>query len=148
MKIVFGSSLVALAILIAQVFPTRADESMAYEGITAVALPMAAPSADILGRPIVYPKGTPVMRAYRITVPPKKATILHKHPVPVYAYILSGTLEVDYGSKGRKTYVAGDSFMEAVDWCHAGRNLGDVPVVLLSVYIGADKIKNTVTCPK
>jgi hypothetical protein len=55
---------------------------------------------------------------------------------------------VDYGAKGRKTYTAGQNFLEAVDWCHAGRAVGDVPVVLISVYIGADKIKNTVACPK
>jgi quercetin dioxygenase-like cupin family protein len=120
---------------------------MATRDVTAVELPMASPSTDVLGRALSYPAGTPEVRAYRITLPPKSATILHKHPVPLYAYILSGTLEVDYGAKGRKTYRAGDNFLEAVDWCHAGRAVGDVPVVLISVYIGADKIKNTVACP-
>jgi quercetin dioxygenase-like cupin family protein len=115
----------------------------------AVLIALVSPSrADVLGRSIAYPSGTPAIRAYRITVPPRKATILHQHPVPLYAYILSGTLEVDYGVRGRKTYTAGQNFLEAVDWCHAGRAVGDVPVVLISVYIGADKTKNTVACPK
>jgi quercetin dioxygenase-like cupin family protein len=148
MKITFGSNLTALVLAAAFTSPALADATMANKGITAVELPMASPSADVVGQPITYPQGTPVLRAYRITVPPKTATILHKHPVPVYAYILSGTLDVDYGSKGRKTYVAGDSLLEAVDWCHAGHNMGSVPVVLISVYIGADKTKNTVACAK
>lgn len=148
MRIACGLGLAAMAALIVPASPSRADETMAYKDITAIELPMASPSADVLGRPIAYPSGTPAIRAYRITVPPRKATILHQHPVPLYAYILSGTLEVDYGAKGRKTYRAGDNFLEAVDWCHAGRAVGDVPVVLISVYIGADKIKNTAACPK
>jgi len=148
MRIACGLAFAALVALHLPVSPSHADETMAYKDITAVELPMASPSADVLGRPIAYPSGTPAIRAYRITVPPKTATILHQHPVPLYAYILSGTLEVDYGAKGRKTYRTGDNFLEAVGWCHAGRAVGDVPVVLISVYIGADKIKNTVACPK
>lgn len=148
MRIACGFGLAALVALAVWTSPSSADETMAYKDITAVELPMGNPSADVLGRPIAYPAGTPAIRAYRITVPPKKATILHRHPVPLYAYILSGTLEVDYGAKGQKTYRPGDNFLEAVDWCHAGRAVGDVPVVLISVYIGADKTKNTVACPK
>jgi quercetin dioxygenase-like cupin family protein len=148
MRIACGLGLAAMAALIAPASPAQADETMAYKDIIAIELPMASPSADVLGRPIAYPSGTPAIRAYRITVPPQKATILHQHPVPLYAYILSGTLEVDYGAKGRKTYGPGDNFLEAVDWCHAGRAVGDVPVVLISVYIGAEKIKNTAACPK
>jgi quercetin dioxygenase-like cupin family protein len=146
MKIVCGLGLAALVALTSSV-SVRADETMTTKDVTAVELPMASPSADVLGRALSYPAGTPDVRAYRITLPPKSATILHKHPVPLYAYILSGTLEVDYGARGRKTYTAGQNFLEAVDWCHAGRAVGDVPVVLISVYIGADKIKNTVACP-
>jgi quercetin dioxygenase-like cupin family protein len=147
MKIACGLGLAALAALIATAAPSRADETITAGSVTAVELPMASPSGDVLGRPLAYPAGTPSVRAYRITLPPKSSTTLHKHPVPLYAYILSGTLEVDYGARGRKTYRAGDNFLEAVDWCHAGRTVGDVPVVLISVYIGADKTKNTVAGP-
>ncbi|MQA64281.1 MAG: cupin domain-containing protein [Alphaproteobacteria bacterium] len=146
MKIACGLGLAAL-VAVAPSVSVRADETMATGDVTAVELPMASASADVLGGSLAYPAGTPEVRAYRITLPPKSATILHKHPVPLYAYILSGTLEVDYGVRGRKTYTAGQNFLEAVDWCHAGRAVGDVPVVLISVYIGADKIKNTVACP-
>lgn len=123
-----------------------ADEKMADEGITVEELTMTGPSADILGRPLVYPEGKPSVRAYRITVPPGKATVLHRHPVPLYAVILSGTLQVDYGTRGKRTFKPGDGFLEAVDWCHAGSAVGEAPVVLISIYMGDDKTQNTVEC--
>lgn len=138
-----AATLVAFALMPA----AQADEKLAYEGIAVVELKTANPSADVLGRPLAYPGGKPVVRGYRITLPPGKATMLHKHPVPLYAYILSGTLEVDYGAKGKHIFRPGDGFLEAVEWCHAGRAVGSEPVVLLSVYMGSAGAQNTVDCP-
>ncbi len=73
---------------------------------------------------------------------PGARTILHKHPVPLYAYILDGELTVDYGTHGKRTYKQGASFMEAMDVAHFGENTGDTPVRILAVYIGADGVKN------
>jgi quercetin dioxygenase-like cupin family protein len=57
--------------------------------------------------------------------------------VPLFAYILDGELTVDYGAHGRRTYRAGEAFMEAMAVTHFGVNTGREPVRLLAVYMGA-----------
>lgn len=125
----------------------RADEVAATGKITAQPIPMD-PSKTVIGQALVYPKGKPVLKAYKITIPPGKVTSLHLHEVGLFAYVLSGTLEVDYGSKGKKRYTPGQGFMEAVRWCHKGRAVGDAPVVLVALYLGAPGLKNSETCRK
>ncbi len=100
----------------------------------------------MIGQKLAYPKGKPVFKAFKITIPPGKATILHLHEVGIFAYVLAGTLEVDYGSKGVKRFGPGEGFLEAVDWCHKGRAVGAAPAVLLALYLGAPSLKNTVAC--
>ena len=109
--------------------------------------PLLQSSTDILGRPLAYPSGTPKVTAATVTIPPGGQTGWHHHEVPLFAYILEGTLTVDYGSKGIKIYKAGDSVMEAGEWPHNGMNKGDVPVKLLAVYMGGGDKTNTLTEP-
>ena len=66
--------------------------------------------------------------AVEITLAPGQQTGWHMHPVPLFGYILEGELTVDYGTKGARTYRAGDGFMEAIDEAHNGRNTGQGPV--------------------
>ncbi|MEO8882064.1 MAG: cupin domain-containing protein, partial [Devosia sp.] len=79
-----------------------------------------------------------------VTLPPGGETGWHEHEVPLFGYVLEGTLTVDYGSKGVKTYNAGDSWMEAMNWPHNGINKGTVPVKLIAVYMGGGDKANTV----
>ena len=109
--------------------------------------PLLQSSTDILGRPLAYPSGTPKVTAATVTIPPGGQTGWHLHEVPLFAYILEGTLTVDYGSRGVKIYKAGDSVMEAGEWPHNGMNKGDVPVKLLAVYMGGGDKTNTLTEP-
>lgn len=102
-------------------------------------------SVDILGRPIDYPDGNAVITTAIVEIPPGGETGLHHHEVPLVAYILEGTLTVDYGEHGIRVYEAGSAALEAVDWPHNGRNLGAVPVKLLAIYIGSDEATNTIT---
>jgi quercetin dioxygenase-like cupin family protein len=88
------------------------------------------------GVPLVYPTGTPQITS-RITVfPPGAETVLHRHPTPLYAYILEGDLTLMAEGQPAQHFKAGEAFMETTQW-HAGRNDGDIPVKLLSVYVGA-----------
>lgn len=109
-------------------------------------LPVPSPSADVLGRPLAYPPGNPVVRTFRITVPQGARSDWHLHEVPLTAYVISGTLEVDYGTRGKRTFRAGETVLEAVAWCHASRAVGDAPVVLVATYIGNGILKNTAPC--
>jgi quercetin dioxygenase-like cupin family protein len=106
--------------------------------------PLLQSGTDVLGAPLVYPEGAPDVTAAIVTVPPGGETGLHRHEVPLFAYILEGELTVDYGDRGKKTYRAGEAVLEAQDWPHNGTNTGAVPMKLLAVYMGGGDRKNTV----
>ena len=102
------------------------------------AVPLLSTGKNIVGETIRYPKGDAHVTASIVTLAPGARTIRHRHGVPLFAYILSGELTVDYGSHGTRTYKQGDAFMEAMDVTHFGINRGDAPVRILAVYMGAD----------
>ena len=77
-------------------------------------------STDIFGAPIRYPAGTAHVTSYMLTMVPGQKTGWHRHDVPLYAHILSGAIEVDYGDGVQKTYRAGDTFMESMERWHNG----------------------------
>lgn len=91
-----------------------------------------------IGETIRYPEGDAVnIQSLIVTMKPGETTGWHKHGVPTYGYILSGQVTVDYGEKGKRTYRAGEGFMDAMNWWHNGINDGDVPVRILVVFMGA-----------
>ncbi len=109
--------------------------SEAYENITAVPIPMASSTQTIIGQDFVYPTGSPLIKGYLIDIPVDKETSLHLHTIPLLGYVVSGTLEVDYGSKGKFVIEAGNAFVEAIEWCHIGRVVGDEPVKVMAFYL-------------
>ena len=108
------------------------------------AVPLISTGKNIVGETIHYPKGTAHVTAAIVTLGPGDKTIVHKHGVPLFAYILSGTLTVNYGTHGTRTYKTGDAFMEAMDVAHFGINNGKEPVKILAVYMGAKGAKNVI----
>ncbi len=138
-------SLVVLAALLALAGPSRAEDRV--DPYAALLTPLLEGSTDILGAPLAYPEGEAKVTSAIVTLPPGGETGWHSHDVPLFAYILEGALTVDYGDKGTRTYSAGDSVLEAMDWPHNGRNLGDVPVRLIAVYMGGGDEANTVREP-
>jgi quercetin dioxygenase-like cupin family protein len=106
-------------------------------GISSV--PLLSTGTTILGEPLHYPTGGPAhVTAAIITIAPGARTVLHKHGVPLFGYILEGEITVDYGDRGKRTYRAGDAIMEAMDVPHFGADAGSQPVRILTVYRGAD----------
>ncbi len=98
----------------------------------------------VMGEKIAYPLGDALVEAAIVTLAPGETTILHRHGVPFFAYILEGEITVDYGPHGRRTYRRGDALMEAMETVHAGQNTGSVPVRLLGVYMGATGAANVI----
>lgn len=88
------------------------------------------------GVPLVYPTGAPQITSRITMFPPGAETPLHRHPQPLYAYILEGELTLMAEGQPVRKFKAGEAFMETSQW-HVGRNDGDIPVKLLSVYSGA-----------
>jgi quercetin dioxygenase-like cupin family protein len=129
---------------------THLDGKVAYEDIEASPITIIGAPKTTLGQDFKYPSGQPLIEAFNIEIPVGKQTDLHKHLVPLYIYIVSGDLEVDYGSKGKKIYKPGTSYVEAIDWCHIGKVSGKAPVKVIGVYLGEktpDQIK-PVPCAK
>jgi len=103
------------------------------------AVPLLSTATSIVGEPLRYPTSGPAhITAAIVTVAPGARTIVHKHGVPLFAYILEGELTVDYGVHGTRTYRRGDAFMEAMDVAHYGLDSGAQPVRILCVYMGAE----------
>lgn len=99
------------------------------------------------GVALAYPQGTPQFTS-RITVfAPGSETPVHRHPVPLYAYILEGELTLVAEGQPVRRFKAGEGFMETSQW-HVGRNEGDIPVRLLSVYAGAAELPLSEQKPK
>lgn len=138
---------IALAILVTNASAlTHLDGKVPYEDIDATPITIVGSPKTTLGQDFKYPAGQPLIKSFLIDIPVGKQTDLHKHLVPLYVYVVSGDLEVDYGSKGKKIYKPGTSYVEAIDWCHLGKVSGKTPVKVIGVYLGEatpDQIKPT-----
>ena len=142
----FRFSLLAVGALAASVASAIDHQSGTepYQAIRAVAIPIEEASKTVLGQTYTFPVGTPLIRTFKITIEPGMKPGPHKHEIPLLAYVLSGELGVDYGSRGKRSFSAGESYIEAIDWCHVGYAAGDEAVEILGVYLGErepDQIK-------
>jgi quercetin dioxygenase-like cupin family protein len=106
--------------------------------------PLLSTSTTVLGEPLRYPPGMPHVTSAIVTLAPGARTILHKHGVPMFAYILDGEITVDYGAHGKRTYRKGQSLMEAMHIAHFGENTGTEPMRLIAVYMGAARAKDVI----
>jgi quercetin dioxygenase-like cupin family protein len=106
--------------------------------------PLLSTGTTIVGEKIRYPAGAAHVTSAIVTLAPGARTILHKHGVPMFAYILDGEITVDYGTHGKRTYRKGQSLMEAMHVAHFGENTGKEPVRLIAVYMGAARAKDVI----
>lgn len=84
------------------------------------------------GQPIAYPAaGTPEVTASVVTIAPGAETGWHTHAVPLYVWVVAGTVRVEYDGAPAVTAKAGEALVEAVGVAHDGRNEGSEPVRLL-----------------
>lgn len=99
----------------------------------------------VLDQPIAYPrKGSAQVSSAIVSLEPGQETGWHKHKVPMFAYVLEGTISVEYDAGVTKEYPAGTAIMEAQGVWHNGTNKGDAPVRILTVFMGAKGSRNTV----
>ncbi len=102
-----------------------------------------AATTTITGEVLHYPTTGPAkVTALEVTIAPGAETVLHRHPAPMFAYILDGEVTVDYGAGGKRSFHKGEAFMEAMDVAHKGVNTGTVPVRILAVSMGAEGTAN------
>jgi quercetin dioxygenase-like cupin family protein len=95
------------------------------------------------GQPIAYLKSdNPEVTVMTVELPPRAETGWHTHPVPVYAFVISGSLTVEVEGKNASVFQAGDAIIEVVNTRHCGKNTGAVPVKLVVFYSGAENVPN------
>lgn len=96
-------------------------------------------SYNSIGQKIAYPQFKDAkVTMCKITFPPGETTGWHKHLIPVFSYVLQGSLTVEIEGKGTAEYKEGTSFVESYDTYHRGTNKGTTDVVLFVVYLGGD----------
>ena len=107
--------------------------------------PLLTTSQTVLNEPLLLPDGSPMqITSTIVTIDPGEETAWHKHGVPLYAFILSGEVTIDYGNQGKRTFPAGSAFMEAMGHWHRGTNIGQEPVRILAIYMGSENGKNVI----
>jgi quercetin dioxygenase-like cupin family protein len=100
-------------------------------------------SQTVIGQPLAYPQGVPKVTAAIISLQPGQETGMHLHRAPLFAYLLSGELTVDYGPDGQRVFREGNAFLEALNSDHNGRNTGSAVTRILAVFMGAEGVSNT-----
>jgi quercetin dioxygenase-like cupin family protein len=90
-----------------------------------------------IGQKISYPSSAQdEVTMLKITIPPGKTTGWHKHDIPVFAYVLKGTLTVEFENRKTLKFAENTSFAEVIDTVHRGINREQGDLVLLAIYLG------------
>ena len=75
---------------------------------------------------------------------PGGRTARHQHPVPVFVYVLEGTITVQADGGSPREYTPGKAFMEDVNHWHQAFNKGATPAKILVVFMGEEGKPTTV----
>lgn len=95
--------------------------------------------------PLEYPKtGKAEIVSVIGRLEPGGRTALHQHPVPVYVYVLEGTLTVQAQGGEAREYKPGQAFLEDVNHWHQAFNKTGAPVKILVVFLGEEGKPTTV----
>jgi len=128
MKIWIMVGIIFVAVITGGIYFSTATQQVTSETILET-------NTTIIDQEIQYPAGKPYVTSSIVTIPVGAETGFHIHEYPMYAFILEGEVTVDYVEKGIKTYVKGDSFIEAINYEHNGKNTGTEPAKILVVLI-------------
>ncbi len=82
-----------------------------------------------------YPEGTAEPVVAKITIPAHKELVWHSHPMPSFAYVLSGEITVEDKDGNKKHFTAGEVMPETVHTAHRGL-VGDQPATFIVFYAG------------
>ena len=90
-----------------------------------------------IGQKITYPKfADPAVTMLKITIPPGKSTGWHKHNIPVFAYVIKGTLTVELEDHREMKFNEESTFAEMRNTYHNGKNMEDSDLELIAIYMG------------
>jgi len=90
------------------------------------------------GQPLEYLRTErPEVTAAVVEIAPGAQTGWHLHRVPVYAYVMEGTLKVLMGDGAAIIFEKGQAILEVRNTAHNGINIGKDTVRLIVFYTGA-----------
>jgi quercetin dioxygenase-like cupin family protein len=93
-----------------------------------------------MGQKISYPDvKNAKITMMKITFPPGETTGWHKHTIPVFSYIMKGTLTVETDDNKITRYQENTSFAESYNIYHKGTNNEKTDLVVLAIYLGGDE---------
>lgn len=131
-------SLAGLSLLVPAAFAAEYGS-----GVTSKVLKKTSVTGN--GQKISYPRTDRAeVTAMTVELAPGAETGWHKHPVPVYAYVISGRLSVELEDGRQLSFNAGDAVIEVVNTLHNGRNIGTEPVKLAVFYLGVEGLPNVI----
>ena len=112
-------------------------------GVTAKVLKKTTVTGN--GQKITYPQTDRAeVTAMSVELAPGAETGWHQHPIPVYAYVVSGQLTVELAEGKSLSFGAGEAIVEVVNTLHNGKNLGREPVKLAVFYLGVEGAANVI----
>lgn len=92
-----------------------------------------------MGQKITYPQVKDVkVTMMKITFPPGETTGWHKHDIPVFSYIMEGTLTVEIEDGKVMQYKENTCFSESYNIYHKGTNKENTDLVVMAIYLGGD----------
>ncbi len=92
---------------------------------------------DVVGQNIAYPKVEhPEVTGLEVRIPSGQETGWHTHSMPGYAYVISGTVTLEYEKGITRQFKPGDAFAEVVNVSHNGRNNSQEDVALIVFFTG------------
>ena len=106
--------------------------------------PILETTTTFTGQPIRFPQGENQLVAVLAEVAPGGQVGRHMHPVPLFVYMLDGTLTIEMEGHGTHAFQAGQGFAEVTHTWHNGRNLGDKPARFLIVFAGQKGTPNLI----
>ena len=137
MKTIFSAFLIM--VLVQTAVPAGAEQ----QDVTVTAVMKG--STTISGQKIEYPNTDKAeMVSILVEIQPGKENGRHMHAVPTYVHVLEGTMTVEFEDGARQTFKAGSGFLEVVNTVHSAKNLGEVPLRLLVVFVGEEGKPNLI----
>ena len=89
------------------------------------------------GQPITFPaEGEVEVQGHVVEIVPGGETGRHKHPHPVFMYVLEGTLILELDDGTSKTYTAGQALIEDAETWFNNKNPGQTPTRFVGVFYG------------
>ena len=141
----FGRCYCLISVLVPLLWATSAPAGAAdYQGgVSAIVLKKTTLTGN--GQKIIYPATDKAeVTAMLVDVAPGAETGWHSHPIPVYAYVVAGNLDVELVGGQNITYHAGDVIIEIHNALHNGKNRSPEKVRLVVFYTGIEGVPNVI----